>query len=132
MMRRPIQPRTTKTLVNAAEPWVVPHFEIPTKNTARVNNTARANSGWRLGGYPYMLDGKQKGVDVQARDISGGVDREIIRIVLRDPDILSHKLVSALREKGLETDRSHVREIRRIARLVMEESTRGVGEAVNA
>jgi hypothetical protein len=79
-----------------------------------------------------MLDGKQKGVDVQARDISGGVDREIIRIVLRDPDILSHKLVSALREKGLETDRSHVREIRRIARLVMEESTRGVGEAVNA
>jgi hypothetical protein len=55
----------------------------------------------------------------------GGVDRAIIRIVLRNPDIPANELMNALRREGApETHRQHAREIRRITRLVIEESTR--------
>lgn len=63
---------------------------------------------------------------MQSKDITGGLDRAIIQIVLDDPEIPSHELLSALRKRQApETDRHHAQEIRRITRLVLEEQTCG-------
>ena len=59
---------------------------------------------------------------MQTKDISKGLDRAIIRMVLVNPDIPSHKIMSALRsEDAPDTDRHHAQEIRRITRLVLDE-----------
>jgi hypothetical protein len=62
---------------------------------------------------------------MQSKDMSGGLDRAIIRMVLTDPDIPSQKVMSGLKkEKVPETDRHHAQELRRITRLILEELKR--------